>query len=137
MHNPEERDQKRSGRPGRVAFLIHFSPTKRSKKFPEQKIKENTARHMEQNVGEMKSVGVALPKQVIHHKGKTLDGPVMRREQVQKKIMPEDFENKDRAPDQGIVVHEGDVVPDHLALQRGHSDNKTDDNEEQTAHPIF
>jgi myo-inositol-1-phosphate synthase len=92
---------------------------------------------MEQNVREMKSVGVALPKQVIHHKGKTLDGPVIRREQVQKKIMPEDLENKDRAPDQGIVVHEGDVVPDHLALQRRNSDNKTDDAKEQAAQPIF
>ena len=80
MNDPEERDQKSCDRASRAVLQVLITASKRCKKFPEQKIEKSAARHMEQNVGEMKSVKVPAPQQVIQHEGKILERAVMRRE---------------------------------------------------------
>jgi hypothetical protein len=48
---------------------------------------------VQQNVSEVKAVGVGVPNKVIEEIGDILNWPVMARKRLQKKIMPEAFQD--------------------------------------------
>ena len=59
-----------------------------------------------------------------------------RKGRLHPKIMPEDFEDEERTLYQRIVSDKKSVVPNHLALQRRHSDGKPDQGEQGDTYPL-
>ena len=66
----------------------------------------------------MKTGWVRVPEKVIKHVGQILDRPIVTRERVEKEIVPERFEDEERAFYEWIVSSEVSVVPDELPLDR-------------------
>jgi hypothetical protein len=72
---------------------------------------------MQQEVREMKPVGVGVPETVIEKIRYGLDRAVMGRKGLQKEVMAEAFQNQERALDEWILPRQVLVVPDALAVQ--------------------
>ena len=92
---------------------------------------------MQQNVGEMKTGGVGVPKVIIGHEGEVLDRPIMRRVGIEKEVVPERFEREQRTFDEWVVVREVIVVPYRLSLQSGQMHEKADSREEEISRPLL
>jgi hypothetical protein len=85
----------------------------------------------------MVTEGVVVPDDVIKHHGNVLDGTVMRGKRIEEEMVPENFENEERAPDKRIVAQEKTIVPHQLALQGWKADEKSDESEKRAADPLF
>ncbi len=58
-------------------------------------------------------------------------------EGIEKEVVPESFEREPRTLNEGIIVGQILVVPDELALERGHPNDETNKREDDTSNPIF
>jgi hypothetical protein len=72
---------------------------------------------MQQEIREMKAVGVGIPKTVVEKIGERLDGAIVRRKGLRKEVMPEALQNQERALDEWILQRQILVVPNALAVQ--------------------
>src|SRR6476646_9140350 len=83
----------------------------------------------------MEAIRIRVPEQIIENVGDVLNGPVMGRKRIEKKVMPKTLQNQERAFDKRIVVREVLVVPDKLPLERRKMNGESRQRENGTAHP--
>ena len=60
----------------------------------------------------------------------------MGREGIEKQIMPESFQNQERAFDEGVVAGQVGVIPNTLALQGGRVHDHSGDYQNNNPEPI-
>jgi hypothetical protein len=70
----------------------------------------------------VKAIGVIIPKKIIRDEGKVLDGTVMGRKRIKKKVMSKSLENKEWTLDQGVIAREIAIIPDKLPGKRRRMD---------------
>jgi hypothetical protein len=102
----EERRQRDSSNPFLRAIANRYgrlAKPERSEKLSEEKIEQHAAACMQQDIREMKPVGVCVPETVIEKIGDRLDGAVVRRKRLLKEVMAESFQNQERTLDEWIL----------------------------------
>ena len=105
------------------------------KQMAQQKIQQDSAADMPEKIGEMISVRVRVPDQIIQKIGDVLHRTVVRRGSVEREKMPERFRNEQGTLDERIVANEPGVIPNELPLQRGETGSHADDEKEETSYP--
>ena len=91
---------------------------------------------MPEDVRDVETVGLSAPEQIVEAIRDVLDGAIVRRKSVGKKIVPERFENQEGTLNERVRSDEIFIVPDELAAQgRKAGDNAADD-ERQEAEPF-
>lgn len=83
----------------------------------------------------MESIKVAVPEKVVGHVRKILHRPVVHGKGVQEEIMTKRFQSEDRALNEWVCSNEIIIVPHQLSLERGNSDDETNQDQEQTMNP--
>src|SRR5258708_7390656 len=83
----------------------------------------------------MEPVRISIPNQVIENVGDVLDRPIMRRKGIEKEIVPETLQDKERALDERIVARQVLIVPDELPLEGREMHRKPKQRENNAAHP--
>ena len=78
----------------------------RGEQLFQQQIEKQTARDVQEEIGQMKAVQVAVPEEIIGDKGEILGRPIMRSVGIEKEIMTERFENEERTFDERVVSDE-------------------------------
>jgi hypothetical protein len=71
---------------------------------------------VQQRIGEVESKFVGVPKEIIKDERDILNGSVVGRERIQKQVVAERFQNKERTFNERVVAREILVVPNSLAL---------------------
>ena len=78
--------------------------TQRGEQLSQQRIKKQPARDVEEEIGQVKSVGVVVPEEIIGDEGEILHRPIMRRVGIEKEVMTKRFENEKRTFDERIFA---------------------------------
>jgi hypothetical protein len=71
---------------------------------------------VQQRIGEVESKFVGVPKEIIKDERDILNRSVVGRERIQKQVVAERFQNKERTFNERVVAREILVVPNSLAL---------------------
>ena len=133
MDGPDERNQEGSRRPGCPRQSVG---EKRGKKPTQEKIEQNSTDCVQQDIGEVKSISVIVPKEVIEGKRKVLDRTIVRGIGIEKEIMPKRLQDQQWAFNKWIVVGEIDIIPDQLAGEGWGVNDKGDKRQEAGATPV-
>jgi hypothetical protein len=91
---------------------------------------------MKKDIREMIAIWIVIPKGVVDHKGKVLHRPIVAGEGIEKEIVPERLEDKERALDERICCGEITVVPDHLAGQSRQVNQEGETGQECNSTPV-
>lgn len=113
MNNPEQRDPKRRA-PGkaRMDYLIVATSVEDWENSAKQQIKQKPAPDMENNIGQVITINIASPNEVIEAVGDVLDRTVVSRGGIEKKMVAERFEGEKGTFDHRVLANEIIVVPD-------------------------
>jgi hypothetical protein len=71
---------------------------------------------VQQRIGEVEAKFVGVPKEIIKDEGDILNRSVVGRERIQKQVVAERFQDKERALNERIVARKILVVPNSLPL---------------------
>ena len=91
---------------------------------------------MQDDVREVKSVNVAVPKKIIRHERNVLHRPVLPPVGIKKKVMTESFENKERTLDERIVAREKIVIPGRQRRESRGANRDAYKDEQQNTQPV-
>ena len=137
VHDPEERDKKCAQRPDRIIALVQLRRPEGGKELFQQQIKQQTARDVEEEIGQMKAIEIAVPKKIIDDEGEILHGPIMRGVGIEKEMMTKRFEDKKRTLHERVISNKIYIVPNHLALKRRQTHDESHQGENHEAGPLF
>src|SRR5438105_6390751 len=111
MNHPQEGNEERAGRNPRCSLERAITRSEnsapanqRGEQLPKQKVEKYSAAGVKQNVGQMKSEFVGVPKKVVQDERDVLNWPIVSRQRVEEQVMSKRFRNQKRALDDRIVM---------------------------------
>jgi hypothetical protein len=106
--------------------------SKRAEEFSEEKVEQEAAANMPEDIREMVPVTFGVPDQVIENVRDVLERPIVTGVGVRKEVMAECFQNEQRTFDKWIVPGQIKVIPEKLSLEGRNVNAGAKQNEHKT-----